>query len=147
MYKIITIICIIASLPLIAAIGHDAYMIYMDLKNGIPDAFKLSDIGWIWQEYSYDTHELAKKNINTHLWDSMVVPMLQMTAIYVTLIPALASYTLFAIPQFMKILKYRKDEKAAKGREQRFAFDVTEVRKGDIRGQKQGVINYKNKRR
>ncbi|MCB1591841.1 MAG: hypothetical protein KDI90_05260 [Alphaproteobacteria bacterium] len=60
------LLLLIAFLPLIAAIGHDAYNYYQNPEKG----FHLADIGWIWAKYDPQSHQQIREELNTLIEES-----------------------------------------------------------------------------
>ncbi len=83
-------------LPFFAALGHDVYYSYfsddqkikqIERMNIDPDAFKVSDTGWIWQTYSPDTMEQSRNAIEPAIWAEKIDPILQYPTMVIALIP------------------------------------------------------------
>ena len=64
------LLLLIAFLPLIAAIGHDAYNYYQNPEKG----FHLADIGWIWAKYDPQSHQQIREELNTLIEESESPP-------------------------------------------------------------------------
>ena len=82
-------------LPL-AALGHDAYYAYYsdDEKREAaealeidPQAFRLSDAGYLWRTYSPGTFEGARESVSPGLWTAYVDPVLEQAAVLVAAVP------------------------------------------------------------
>ena len=82
------IIAFILALPPLAALGHDGYMAYKHPELGPPlEAFRLSDTGWLWANYSRDTFDWAKDNISEDVWHALLDPVLSQTAAVLAALP------------------------------------------------------------
>lgn len=85
-------------LPFLAAIGHDVYYSYFSDDEKIeqieqmdidPNAFKLSDLGWVWQTYHPGSLAQAKNEIAPEIWKEKIDPILQNYTFVVALAPFL----------------------------------------------------------
>lgn len=83
-------------LPFLAVLGHDVYYSYFSNDDKIrqverlnidPNAFEMSDLGWIWNNYSPDTMEIARDGVEPDIWKEKVDPILQYPAMIVVIIP------------------------------------------------------------
>lgn len=76
-----------ALLPL-TALGHDGYIAYLHPELGEPwEAFRFSDLGWIWLTYSKDTFDLVKETIDPGSWSAFVDPVLILPTVLVASVP------------------------------------------------------------
>ena len=74
----------ILSLPLLAVVGHDGYMVYhgkqaLDLSKPLP----FSDAGWIWQRRAYGSWRWAHDTVSPKIWQRFVKPVLDQKAVVV----------------------------------------------------------------
>ena len=53
------VLLIIAFIPLIAALAHDAYVYTQNQDKG----FEFTDIGWIWNKYHAESHQKISKEL------------------------------------------------------------------------------------
>lgn len=87
---------LIASIPLILAISHDVYINYFSDSQKIreikslqinPHDFMMSDLGWVWQEYSANTMQTARDMTSETTWRANIDPILQEPTMLVALAP------------------------------------------------------------
>ena len=77
------------TLPPLAALGHDLYLAYGKSDEiDITAPFHLSDLGWLWQNYSGDTWRIARSSFDPATWQSFVLPVLKTDAVIAAGIPA-----------------------------------------------------------
>ncbi len=69
-------------IPAFAAVGYDLYVYYENQDEG----FKFTDLGWLWEHYSPDTHKYAFDQIGEEKWVQYVVPVLSLPALVIALI-------------------------------------------------------------
>jgi hypothetical protein len=71
-------------LPILAVVGLDGYLAYLDIEASNPEPIKLSALGWIWQNYSPDTLELFKESFGeeSFFWMKIMDPILKLKALY-----------------------------------------------------------------
>ncbi len=83
-------------LPFLAVLGHDVYYNYFSDDDKIKkverlqidtEAFEISDLGWIWNNYSPNTMEMSRDNIDPAIWKEKIDPTLQYPAIMIAIIP------------------------------------------------------------
>lgn len=73
-------------------LGHDIYLAYRQADQGIGRAmeyFTLSDVGWLWVHYAPGSYEAVKESVSTALWESTILWLLEQTALFVVIAPAL----------------------------------------------------------
>lgn len=98
---------VILLIPFLAGLGHDLYLNYFSSNEKIrevkalridPEKFLVSDLGWIWNNYSPDTMQTARDMVEPSTWQSKVDPVLQLPTMVVGLIPwaITAIYLFFA---------------------------------------------------
>ena len=94
-------------IPFLLGLGHDVYFNYFadDAKIKAfkkmqidPEEFLISDLGWVWNEYSPNTMETMRDSTEQESWVSYVDPVLQLPTMVVGLIPfaIVAAYLLLA---------------------------------------------------
>jgi hypothetical protein len=114
-------------LPILAVIGLDGYLAYLDIEANNPEPIKLSALGWIWQTYSPESHDLLRDSIgqDSFFWAKIMDPLLKLKALFFF-------GGLFAL-SFLTILAFTKYELGSKlsgsGRRKQddnpsFAFDA-----------------------
>ena len=74
----VQIFILIILLPLLAALGHDAWLYY----EGGMEVFKLTSAGFLWTNYSPETFTWAADNLNQEIWD-MLNRILPYKAVYI----------------------------------------------------------------
>ncbi len=94
------ILAFILALPALAVLGHDVYIAYNNTNLEVADRFYLSDLGWLWVNYSPDSYDWVVRSTDAVIWNSIVDPLLQKSALYVLGAPFAA---FFIITVFMKI--------------------------------------------
>lgn len=94
------LIAFILLIPALAVLGHDIYMAYNNTELEVTERFWLSDLGWLWVNYSPDTYNWAVDNTDAAIWNSIVDPLLQESALYVSSAP-FAAFLVIII--FLKI--------------------------------------------
>lgn len=94
-------------LPFLTAAGHDVYYSYwldednkrqVERLNIDPDVFQMSDLGWIWDNYSPDTMQMTRDNVEAEIWKEKVDPVLQYPTMLVAIVPFIIGviYCIFA---------------------------------------------------
>jgi hypothetical protein len=121
---------IILFIPFLLGVGHDLYVNYISDSEKFaeikrlqvnPDDFMMSDIGWIWQEYSPSTLETIKDMNSTETWENKINPVLKTPTIIVTAIPficgviALALAFIIGVWPFSRYGKQRKADQEGYG--------------------------------
>ncbi len=88
----VQIFAILILLPLLAALGHDAYLYY---ENGMV-VFKLTSVGFLWTTYSPDTFKWAVDTFDQNIWDvlNMILPQ---KAVYVSAVLPAVFYPVFLL--------------------------------------------------
>ena len=94
------------SIPFIAALGHDLYInYYLDeeklrdlkmLKPNIQD-FRITDLGWVWNEYLPTSMEVLKDSFATETWVNYIDPILQAPTMIVAIVPFLIALVIAGI--------------------------------------------------
>lgn len=109
-------VCFLLALPLLAALGHDAYVYYESAyQKGENLPFRLSDIGYIWKTYSPGTLELVKQSVLEDTWKGWVVPLLELPSVLVgggfagIGYAILTALWLFGVWPFEKLSVYKRD--------------------------------------
>lgn len=83
-------------LPFFAALGHDVYVNHLsddkkirELKRFQVDVeeFQVSDLGWVWKEYSPDSFDTFRASIDPDKWNEDIDPVLQMPTMVVSILP------------------------------------------------------------
>ncbi len=87
---------VILLIPFLAGLGHDVYFNYFSDDEKVreikalridPEKFLVSDLGWVWNEYSPNTMETARTMMEPETWVSKLDPVLQLPTMIVGLIP------------------------------------------------------------
>lgn len=87
---------VILLIPFLAGLGHDIYFNYFSDDERIreikalridPEKFLVSDLGWVWNEYSPNTMEATRNMMEPETWVSKLDPVLQLPTMVVGLIP------------------------------------------------------------
>lgn len=65
----VKLLCFLVILPVLACLGHDGYLYYLNREagNGLP--FQLSDLGWMWVTYSPESFALVKESVDPGTWN------------------------------------------------------------------------------
>lgn len=114
---------LIVLIPLILAAGHDIYLNYFsdnakiqEIKNLDIDLsyFMMSDLGWIWQNYSPSSMEAVKETVAPETWETAINPVLKQTSILVAIVPFLASLAFLGLTFLMGIWPFSKHGKLRK---------------------------------
>lgn len=121
---------LIFAIPLIIAVSHDVYINYFSDSQKIaeikrlqvdPNEFMMSDLGWVWREYSADTMQMARDMTEEASWQANIDPILQKPTMLVALIPlgaaivALLFTFIIGIWPFQRFGKSRKENKTNYG--------------------------------
>ncbi len=121
---------IILFIPFLLGLGNDIYLNYLSNSEKVrqlknleinPKEFMLSDIGWVWQEYSPDSLALAQNIVGTPAWQNNLEPVLrQPTLLVAAILPicgALSLLTTFVLGiwPFEKYGKRRRRDKEGYG--------------------------------
>lgn len=116
-------------LPLLASIGHDVYINYFSDSDKIkeikrlqidPDEFLVSDLGWIWQEYSPNTMKTARENIQTEVWKESVDPILQLPTMVVAFLPCFFGCVFLIFALVLGVWPFSRYGFTRKGKEEDF---------------------------
>lgn len=123
-------ILLIFAIPLIMAVSHDVYINYFSDSQKIgeikrlqvdPNEFMMSDLGWVWREYSADTMQMARDMTDEAYWKENIDPILQQPTILVATIPLIASIIaliitfILGIWPFSRFGRQRRADKAGYG--------------------------------
>jgi len=90
------ILLFVLILPFFAAVGHDIYINHFSDDDKIRDVkrlnidvegFQVSDLGWVWQEYSADSYDTVRASIDPEKWEADIDPVLEMPTMVVAIIP------------------------------------------------------------
>lgn len=87
------------SLPAMAALGFDLYLIYgkeMDFSKPL----ELTSVGWLWVKYAQDNYNLMRQTIEPGTWNSLIGPVLTQKTVVVALLPV---YIAIPVVLVMKI--------------------------------------------
>lgn len=121
---------LILLIPFLLAAGHDIYLNYFSDDEKIrevknlqinPKEFMLSDMGWIWQEYSPGSMEILRDMVSKESWTENFDPVLKQPTMLVTIVPFLCGVIalLFAfilgIWPFSRFGQKRREDKAGYG--------------------------------
>lgn len=79
----LTLPAFLLAAPPLAVLGHDIYMAYNNTGLPVAERFYLSDLGWLWTAYSPDSYQWALDNIDAMIWNGVIDPLLQQSALYV----------------------------------------------------------------
>ncbi len=88
-------------LPILAALGHDAYATYKD--EDFDKAMMFSDVGYLWTTYDPGTYQWAQQNIDQSLWDSMLTPLLEQTTVLIAAVPLAVGLIVFAVIALIRV--------------------------------------------
>ena len=92
----VKIFIFILLLPFFAGVGHDVYINYFSDDQKIkeikrlqidPEEFLVSDMGWIWTNYSPSTMQAARDMVEVEVWKESVDPILQLPTMIVGIFP------------------------------------------------------------
>lgn len=86
----------VVTLPVVAALGHDLYLFYLNQDMG----FKFAALGWIWTRYEPDSYKTVFETTEGDYWP-YINALLAQKAFFVTLGFASIFYVLAL---FMKII-------------------------------------------
>ena len=87
---------VILLIPFLVALGHDLYINYFSDDEKIrevkalrinPEKFLVSDMGWVWNEYSANSMETVRDSVEPKTWAAKIDPVLQLPTMIVGLIP------------------------------------------------------------
>lgn len=121
---------IILLIPFLLGVGHDLYVNYISDSQKFaeikrlqvnPDDFMMSDLGWIWQEYSPATLETVKDMMAPQTWQNNFDPILKLPTIMVTILPfacgviALLIAFIIGVWPFSRYGKQRKEDREGYG--------------------------------
>lgn len=94
---------VILALPPIAAFGHDLYLAYgQGTEIDLSKPFQLSDVGWLWENYSYESWAKAKAAVDPAAWSKWIRPILEQSTLIVTAIPALVFFAIAGTARFVQ---------------------------------------------
>ncbi len=96
----IFLLAFILSLPALAVLGHDVYLAYTNIHLEAGERFYLSDLGWLWVNYSPDSYDWMIENTDATIWNGFIDPALKESALLIACGP-LALYV--SIVLIMKI--------------------------------------------
>lgn len=83
-------------IPLLLAVSHDVYLNYLSNSDKIeqiasmsvsPDEFQMTELGWVWLEYSEESYALVKESVSEKTWAKYIGPTLNMKTIIVSAAP------------------------------------------------------------
>lgn len=98
---------VLASFPLLAAIGHDIYLYQENTAKG----FELTAAGFLWTKYHPESYRQAIDMLPAENWD-MINQILTFKTVYIA---AVISLFFYAIIIMTYSLKGSKDKKIKKG--------------------------------
>jgi hypothetical protein len=75
-----------------AVLAHDAYLFYEARQEDPTYPFSFSDIGFIWYNYSPETHNQAVHEFGAESWNENIKPALRRPAVIYAVIPAVFMY-------------------------------------------------------
>lgn len=108
--------CFLVALPLLAALGHDGYIYYDSVyEKGENLPFRLSDVGYLWQTYSFETFDLARQSMTPEAWKDWVDPVLRQWAVLVTGGFAALIYGILALLWLFSLWPFEKASVYARG--------------------------------
>lgn len=99
---------ILVSLPMLAAIGHDFYLLYENPDKG----FEFSALGFLWTKYHPESYRTAIEQIDPELWNTINY-FLTYKAFYIGLGFALTFYVIIGLSAFMKKSKEKANNARA----------------------------------
>lgn len=117
-------------LPFLAAVGHDVYFNYFadsekarQIKNlqVNPEEFLVSDLGWIWQNYSPNTMQTARNMVEPDIWATQVDPILQLPSMVVGIIPFFLGCVFLLFAFILGVWPFSKFGQARREKEADFA--------------------------
>ncbi len=84
----VKLLCFLVILPVLACLGHDGYLYYLNREagNGLP--FQLSDLGWMWVTYSPASFALVKESVDPGTWTIVNLILEQSGAVFFGVIAA-----------------------------------------------------------
>ncbi len=84
-------------LPL-AALGHDSYVAYYRTELGdFFHAFRLTQLGWLWQTYSLDSYKWARTNFSDGFWKNFLDPLLKQMTVLIASVPLIVFLIVFLV--------------------------------------------------
>lgn len=110
----------ISLLPLLLAVGHDIYLNYFSNVQKIedvtnleisPDSFMMSDLGWVWGNYSPGTLEMIQNSVSANIWSSHINPILQKTTIMVASAPFFAGIAFLVLTLVIGVWPFKRYSK------------------------------------
>ncbi len=87
---------VILLIPFLLGVGHDIYFNYFSTDEKIreikalrvdPNKFLVSDMGWVWNEYSPSTMQTIRDSVAPETFKTKLDPILQLPTMVVGLIP------------------------------------------------------------
>lgn len=99
------ILAIIASLPLLAVLGHDFYMQSFNSEQDM----QFSELGFLWTKYHPESYKAAVDKIPSEYWE-IIIELLKIDAYVVTGAFAAFFYVIFVISAIIKYKKKKKDK-------------------------------------
>lgn len=109
--------CFLIALPALAALGHDGYIYYVSVyeKNeNLP--FRLSDLGYLWQTYSFDTFDDVRKTLQPEIWKMWIDPVLRQSALVVTGGFAAVIYAILTVLWLFGLWPFEKASQYSRGK-------------------------------
>lgn len=82
-----SLLLFILALPALAALGHDIWLAYNNTAYDIAERFYLSDLGWVWKEYSPESMEWAKFAFEPTTWQTYIDPVLEQKTVLIGAVP------------------------------------------------------------
>ena len=83
--------CFVWALPVVAVLVHDAWFSYAGQVGGfdLSRPFGLNATGALWVHYQAGSYNWARAHIAPGLWHSLITPLLECKAVFVSAIPLL----------------------------------------------------------
>lgn len=95
------------SLPMLGALGHDAYLLYQNPDKG----FEFSALGFIWTKYDPESYRMAIDMVSPETWENINY-ILTFKAFYVGAAITVFFYIIIGLAQLFK--GPSKEEKTAR---------------------------------
>ncbi len=104
-------------LPFFAAVGYDTYLAYFSSEERMnkvenlnidPDAFRVTDLGWVWLKNSTGSFNWAREMMPMDTWTRYIDPLLQAPTMLVALIPGVTGILFMMITFVLGIGSFRQ---------------------------------------
>lgn len=95
----ITFILFLLLLPVMGALGHDAYLSYKEQDFSKPMMF--SDLGYLWSNYEPETFQWMQKNVDQGTWENYLNPLMEQTSFVIAAVPAVLFITIVLLVRIL----------------------------------------------